>query len=649
MNGILTTSFARRGLGGGRPILRRLLPGLLAGWLCACSVSAPSTRLPAQQLSPGQKREATRAYDRLIALEAAGPPSRTLDAAYDLLDRYPGFSHEDQILMIAARAAGDLGQDARARSLLQRLVQDHPESAARPEALWRLASMQSASRRWLEAAESYIAYLAQPDDPGREKKARQQLAEIIDTRLDLDELGRLEKTAEGTVAASYVFFRRAERSYRSGNSPQRSGKLLEDFLDRYPDSRYREEAEQMLAELATRGEYQPRSNLDLAHVDRVGLLCPLTGEYAALGQAMYDGALMALEEHNRLTGDAMKLVALDTEGDGVQAVLSARSLIEDEGVLAILGSLLSSTTIAAAAVCQERRVPLVSPTATQENISSIGSEIFQTNLTAEFETRLVAWAVVDLLRRTKLAVLYPDTRAGRHAAEIFTREVEARGARVVAAEPFDRGITDFKEPIERLRIRAPEALFVPAGPSSMRLIAPQLTFYHLDVQLLGPSTWNNPRLAQDMAESLDRAVFPSETALMPQAERERFTRLWIRRHGGEQADPFALKTYFATRRILRAIHDGARTRRSLQEALARRFLAGDESGTVEAPAGALRVLEGGEVKDFPPEIVAAASVVSQPAPVDSLETPESRREPEAQSDRGGPAAADSLGAGGIPR
>ncbi len=583
---------------------RLLLLLLVIGWLGACADAGPSTG--PGQLDADQQREAARKYEELLALERDGSPGEILGACRRLRERYPGFTHEDHVLRLEAQAALALGDRRQARLSLVELIDRHPGSADRPWALWTLASLEDESGQWLKAAHAYALVLDHPDDTGHEDRARDRLSTILQTRLDLDQLAHLEKSLEGSSAAAEVAWVAASRSFREEADPERSGERLEAFLLHYPDSAHRSSAREMLAELVGRGVYTPHTELELTSIDRVGLLCPLTGEYAGLGQAMYDGALMALEEHNRLTGDDLKLIALDTQGDGVQAVLSARSLIEDDGVLAIVGSLLSPTTIAAAAVCQERGVPLISPTATQENISLIGDQVFQTNLTGAFETKLVAWAAVDLLLRRRLAILYPNTREGRHAAEIFAREAEALGARIVASEPFDRGITDFKEPIERIRSSGPEALFVPAGPGSMRLIAPQLNFYHLDVQLLGPSSWNNPRVARETGETLDRAIFPSETALMPQAERDRFTRKWIRRHGGEVADPFALKTYFATVRLLRTIHEGARSRERLRDRLASRLLMNAEGEELSAGVMALRILHRGEVEAFPPEIIAAA-------------------------------------------
>jgi branched-chain amino acid transport system substrate-binding protein len=393
------------------------------------------------------------------------------------------------------------------------------------------------------------------------------------------------------------------RAARAAGDDRGAAALAQELVRRYPNDARAVTAQALLAALQGRTSVPgPPAGPPAAAPSgaRLGLLCPLTGEYAALGQAMVEGARIAVQEHDQGSAEPVELVSRDTAGDGVRAVLGARELIDAQGVVAVVGELLSSTTIAAAAVCQERSVPLVSPTATQATISDIGGYVFQTNLTSAYETSLLARAATEKLLKRRFAVLHPDDDEGRAAADMFQREIERRGGRIVAREGFERDVTDFKEIVRRLRAAAPEALFLPCGPVQLRLIAPQLTFYQLEVQLLGPSSWSSAPLAAELAADLDRAVVPGETALMSPAQRDRFDAAWRRAHGDDPASPFALKTYLATAWILEGLAGGARTRGALRDALEQR----ERESQGEQPGGdtrlaALRVLDGGAIVPFP--------------------------------------------------
>lgn len=407
------------------------------------------------------------------------------------------------------------------------------------------------------------------------------------------------------------------RAARAAGDEKNAAQLARMLLSRYPDDARAREAQQLLSSLGqpitppSGGEsVDPAREPAASSAEfRVGLLCPLTGEYAVLGQEMHEGARLAVEEHTRLHGPGVSLLASDTAGDGVRAVLAARDLIATQQATALVGDLLTPTTIAVGALCQERGVPLVSPTATQATIAELGDCVFQSNLTASLESRLLAEAAVRRLLRTRLSILHPDDEEGRAFADMFQHEVEQLGGRVVAREGFERTVTDFREILQRLRAAAPQALFLPCAPSQARLIAPQLPYYQLDVQLLGLSSWNSASLIGEVGDNLERAIFPSEIALMEQAQRDRFEQLWRSQRGSDQGvSPFALKTYFATALVLEAAAAGARTPRDVQRHLGAQFAA-RAHGQGADPLVSLRVVEAGVIAPFP--------VAAFPTPADS--------------------------------
>jgi ABC-type branched-subunit amino acid transport system substrate-binding protein len=194
---------------------------------------------------------------------------------------------------------------------------------------------------------------------------------------------------------------------------------------------------------------------------------------------------------------------------------------------------------------------------------------------------------------------------------LFAAEVEARGASVVAREGFDRGVADFRDIIQRMRQAGPEAMFLPVAPSEIRLIAPQLTFHDLETQLFGPSSWNNSLLEGEVADYLDRAIFPSDIALIPEGERARFEELWERRFRQSSVNPFALKTYYAVRQILTAISGGARTRDDLLTAM-QQALSFEGEGGRRLGMEKLRVLDEGKIEPFPVGVF--PEVVEEPSP-----------------------------------
>ncbi len=572
---------------------RTLILILAIAALAVSGCSRPPGRTSGVSTDPARS-DAKRQHEAIVALAASGDWVSVREAGDEFLQRHSDAPQADHVMALVAQAASEQGDAAGARLAYERLVTAYPDGEHAPTAWWELARFYEGRSRWFDATNAYAEYYEVSGEDSRRDEAALRLKDIIDTKLRDEQIERLAREQGDTILGSYVHFLRAQRSYDAGRDVGVTGAMLESFLQDYPESKYGNEARRLLADLREQG-YEVSDGFRLAAQARLGLLCPLTGEYAAMGQAMYDGALLALEEHSRATGQEIELISMDTRGDGVRAVQFARQLIENEDALALVGALLSAETIAVATLCSERGVPLISPTATQETISDLGETVFQTNLTKSVETRLVARAAVQTLLKRRLAILHPETEEGRTAADLFESEALQRGGQIVAKIAFDRDVNDFATIAAQLRAAGPEALFVPASPTEMRLIAPQLTFYGVETQLLGPSSWNNTLLTREVGEFLDRALFPSDIALIPPSDRDRFEDLWRRRFPQVSSNPFGLKTYFAVKAVLDAYDQGARSREEMLTALAMHI----DGGGGALGLDKLRMVQGTGIEPFP--------------------------------------------------
>ena len=565
-------------------------------------------------LSEEQTLRARQRFEELLQARRAERWTEVRTLGLDFLERYPGFEDEAAVFSMTAHAARSLGDDALADRLLKRLLRLHPEAPASIEARVALAEAARERGRWVEEAQWWVqAYPGLAADDPRRDAIRQRLRVLLEEELDTSELVDLADSHPRSVIGSTAAWLAARRLHDEGAPATLVGPRLEAFLREYPESRYVDDVRALLALLVEEEGYQAPVEAGVALGNRIGLLCPLSGEYAALGQAMYDGALLAIEEHNRATGDDLRLIVLDTRGDEVEAVRAARRLIEQEEVIAVVGALLSSTTVAVAVLCEERGVPLVSPTATKETISELGAYVFQTNSTKSFETSLLARAAVQALQRRRFGLLYPEGEEGAALARRFGEDVRRLGGEVVVQRSFDRSATDFGGLVRELRGFAPEAIFIPANPTEVRLIAPQLVFHDLRVQLLGLSSWNNSLLLREAGSALDRAVFPSDVALIPEEQRERFEELWSRRFRQRASNPFGLKSYFGLRRIIEGLDpQGGNTRDRLRASLEAGLLG--QSGGIAVAGGLerLRIVHDGQIEAFPVALFPSLARVGVP-------------------------------------
>ena len=243
---------------------------------------------------------------------------------------------------------------------------------------------------------------------------------------------------------------------------------------------------------------------------RIGVLCPLEGRFATLGESFLRGASVALKEA-RLKGITnVDLIVGDTRGNPLECRSVAQRLIDEERVDALLGEVLSSSTIAAAQVAELSKTVLLSPVATEEGIGEVGGWVFQTTTSSEVEITALARMACGRLGLRRVAFLSSDDLPSRRVARLFGDEVERLGGELVIAEFYPEGSADFAESIGRVRAADPEALFIASGTEDLILILPQLSFHEFGSQLLGTSAWSSRRLIRMVGRDLEGALFPAD-------------------------------------------------------------------------------------------------------------------------------------------
>jgi branched-chain amino acid transport system substrate-binding protein len=593
-----------------------LLGGLVAGpiALSGCG-STGGGGASSGGLSDSETKEARTLFQRVSNEHSLQKDAQAVATAEVLLSLYPAYERNDEALVLAIDSADRLGQPAQALSFTDQLLEGHPASNRVNPALGRASEIAAAAGDSLRGAD-YLATLYERDPAGQTGPGGQPVAERYFEGLAEEDLGRLSSAHHGEQLFPYLEMLRVRHLMAAGQVVEAESMVLE-LENLAPGSPWTLAARDILLGgpgLALSGEPVEVNPM------QVGVICPLTGRYAVLGNAFYDAALLALDATNLELGTSFELKVEDSEGDPVAGALAARRLCQEEGSVALLGAMMSDPTAAVALVADQWQVPLVSPTATNERIWELGDEIFQTNLTGIYETRLLASLASTVMLKQRFAILYPDDPEGRGYADVFRTEVEGLGGKIVAAVPFPARGTDYKDPILAVRKARPEVIFVPASVDQMVLIGPQLDFYKAGSLVLGLSNWNSEKLLEKSGTVLERAVFPNDLALFPSRWTAEFRDTWNGENYPREASTLALKTYQATRMLLDTMGSGEVTSRlQLAHALKNRMASRDfHSEGPESLARTVRMIRDLQIVPFPGARFAEAWQLTEGAVADSL-------------------------------
>jgi branched-chain amino acid transport system substrate-binding protein len=226
----------------------------------------------------------------------------------------------------------------------------------------------------------------------------------------------------------------------------------------------------------------------------IGAVFPLSGPVAFYGTESRDGALLAIEEINAaggLLGRQLFLIAEDDEGNAEKSVNAFTKLTSRDKVSYVLGSSTSGATQAMTALAQQNKVILISPSATNIDVTRVGDYIFRTCFIDPFQGVVGADFAYDTLGSRRAAVLY-DAGADYNSglADAFRQQFRAIGGEVVADEAYQSGDVDFNAQVTRIKAANPDVVYLPNYYNDVSLQAKQLRGQGINCALIGGDGWD---------------------------------------------------------------------------------------------------------------------------------------------------------------
>lgn len=243
----------------------------------------------------------------------------------------------------------------------------------------------------------------------------------------------------------------------------------------------------------------------------VGEYGSLTGTTATFGISTRNGVDMAKDELNRaggVLGKQVRVIVEDDQGKPEEAQTVVTKLINKDRVVAVLGEVASSRSLAAAPVCQQNHVPMITPSSTNPRVTQIGDFIFRVCFIDPFQGLVMAKFASNTLKISKVAILRDiknDYSVG--LAAVFQENFEKMGGKIVGDESYSEGDTDFSAQLTSIKSKNPQAIYVPGYYTEVGLVARQSRKLGITVPLMGGDGWDSPRLWEIGGEALNDCYF----------------------------------------------------------------------------------------------------------------------------------------------
>jgi branched-chain amino acid transport system substrate-binding protein len=239
----------------------------------------------------------------------------------------------------------------------------------------------------------------------------------------------------------------------------------------------------------------------------IGEYGSLTGDTATFGISTKNGIDMAVDDINKaggLLGKKVRVIVEDDQGKPEEAQTVVTKLITKDQVVAVLGEVASSRTMAAGPVAQQNGIPLISPSSTNPKVTEIGDYVFRVCFIDPFQGQVMAKFAANTLKVKNVAVLRDiknDYSVG--LADFFVDNFKKMGGTIVADESYSAGDTDFSAQLTSIKSKKPDAVFMPGYYTEVGLVARQAKKLGLNAPLMGGDGWDSPKLVEIGGDSMN--------------------------------------------------------------------------------------------------------------------------------------------------
>jgi branched-chain amino acid transport system substrate-binding protein len=230
----------------------------------------------------------------------------------------------------------------------------------------------------------------------------------------------------------------------------------------------------------------------------VGEFGSITGTTAAFGTSTHQGIMLAVDEINAaggVLGRPLRVFLEDDQSKPEEVPTVITKLINQNHVVALLGEVASSRSLAAAPIAQRAKIPMISPSSTNPKVTMVGDYIFRMCFLDDFQGAAMARFAFNTLHAKKGAI-FRDIRNDYSVglADFFKAEFTKLGGTIVADENYSEGDNDFRAQLTKIKAEEPEFIFVPGYYADAAKIAKQARDLGITVPLLGGDGWESEKL-----------------------------------------------------------------------------------------------------------------------------------------------------------
>jgi len=449
-----------------------------------------------------------------------------------------------------------------AEQSFQNFLQKYPQSEYVDEAHLALVKVFYKQEDYKAAFEQILWLVSNAKLSGYRTYAESVGKSIAVNDLEPHQLKTFYDLSSDSTVRPYILLQLAQKQENEGNF-NRASETYQDVIALYPGSSQKTEAETALQRLESRkNEYKSETLL--------GVLLPLTdfstGEENTAAKEILEGIKFAAAEYNNYHDEKIGLIIRDTEHDSLKISRIADELSLIPAVKAIIGPIFSDEVRATLTDFSNSGIPIISPTATDNDLVKLSDYFFQANPSFFMRARGMAQYIYFVTGKRKISVLNAIEGYSPLLASIFTEEFIKLGGEIIKNRMYTSGSFDLTGPVSDIASDSleMEGIYVPlSNKIDAAPLLSQMVQQKINTSIFGNQDWFYAKGFETSSVLSDLLSFTSDFFIdYNDTSFNTFSKNFIEQTGIDM-NRNVLYGYDTAEYLLQIINAGADTRASL--------------------------------------------------------------------------------------
>ncbi|MBS4035953.1 MAG: penicillin-binding protein activator [Ignavibacterium sp.] len=299
------------------------------------------------------------------------------------------------------------------------------------------------------------------------------------------------------------------KKYLLENDNLNAIRSFHEILTSYSSSEEFQEAERLRNSASTISSYGDKGIL-------IGVMLPLKdkdGSLNSAGQEILEGVKYAVSEHNKGRENKIGILVRDTRGSSENIKAIKEEFLNNSAVRCVIGPIFSEEVRTAISEFGNSDLPMVSPTATDEDLTSLSDNFFQANPPFSIRGRIFAQYLFYVENKRQMAVLNAIEGYSPQLAANFIDEFEKLGGKISVRQTYQSNSFSISEQINNISSYSDqiEGIYIPlADKTDATAILSQLVQNNLNLPIYGNQDWMLVKGFETSPELSNKLTFTSD-------------------------------------------------------------------------------------------------------------------------------------------